>query len=182
MKRSPLKRKTPLKRGASQLKRTPLKRGESQLKRSPLNRGGSELKRSPLKKESAKHKARREEAREWRKSRTEGSSCWICGTSEKKRKHPIREHNNICVHEIAGAWGANRQKAIDKGHSTIVCCWKCNLDLEDRSVWPEARQLAVILKHAPDDYDLVAHNSLVNDNAPNRVTQCEVLDFIPSVG
>lgn len=36
MKRSPLNRKKPLKRGDSELKRTPLDRGDSELKRTPL--------------------------------------------------------------------------------------------------------------------------------------------------
>ena len=38
------------------MKRTPLKRGDSQLKRTPLKRGDSEMKRTPLKPRSKKMK------------------------------------------------------------------------------------------------------------------------------
>lgn len=44
-----------MKRGKP-MKRTPLKRGESQLKRTPLKRGDSEMKRTPLKPRSKKMK------------------------------------------------------------------------------------------------------------------------------
>jgi len=49
-------KRTPLKRGTSQMKRTPLKRGESQLKRTPLKQGESKLERKPLKPVSEKRK------------------------------------------------------------------------------------------------------------------------------
>jgi len=44
--------------------------------------------------------------------------------------------------------------------------------------WPESRQLAILRQKAPEDYDLIAYNRLVNENAPDRITQEEVDDHL----
>jgi hypothetical protein len=48
--------------------------------------------------------------------------------------------------------------------------------LEDKALWPEARQLALLRSKSPD-YDLVKYNELVNKQAPNRVTPEDVAKY-----
>ena len=100
--------------------------------------------------------------------------CWIC---EHSPKHPWRdkprELSQLCVHEVAN--GPLRQKALDKAFATLVLCWFCNsYVVTNKKVWPEARQLALLLDRAPEDFDLAAYNALVNPRAPNRITLEEV--------
>ena len=84
-----------------------------------------------------------------------------------------RELSMLCVHEIAR--GPLRQKSLDKPYACLVACHYCNqFQLHNRKEWPEARQLARLKKSRPNDYDLVAYNLLVNEQAPNRITQDEV--------
>ena len=84
--------------------------------------------------------------------------------------------SRLCVHEIAN--GVNRQAALDKPFALLVLCWYCNGHVvTDKGQWPEARQLAVLLEKAPEDYDLVAYNYLINPNAPKRIEQWEVDDW-----
>jgi len=80
------------------------------------------------------------------------------------------------VHEVAN--GPNREKALDKPYAILVLCTNCNhQEVEDKRKWPQARQLAVLLRSRPNDYDLVAFNRLVNPNAPNRITPDEVAAY-----
>lgn len=126
-----------------------------------------------MKNRSDKRAARDREASIVRKALiTEVNMCEICGTSPRLPRHPIRERNQLCVHEIAR--GPLRNKAMDKRYATLVVCWGCNEVLNDRSIWPEPRQLRVLARSRPDDYDLAAYNRLVNENAPNRITEDEV--------
>ncbi len=101
----------------------------------------------------------------------------ICGKSPQ-RPHGDKplDCSNLCVHEIAN--GPLRRKALDKPYATLVLCWWCNGLVTNKGVWPEARQLAVLLTEATKDYDLVAYNRLVNERAPNRITQEEVDAFL----
>ena len=78
----------------------------------------------------------------------------------------------LCVHEIAR--GPLRQKALDKEYATLVVCGFCHELVGDKSQWPEARQLAVLKRSRPDDFDLAAYNALVNPRAPNRIAIEEV--------
>ena len=99
--------------------------------------------------------------------------CEVCGASPKRLIRQPAELNQLCVHEIAR--GPLRQKALDKPYACLVACFYCNQYLlHDRTEWPEARQLARLRKSRPDDYDLGAYNLLVNERAPNRITQDEV--------
>lgn len=100
--------------------------------------------------------------------------CMICGHSPQRpwRNKP-RELSRLCCHEIAN--GPNRPKALDKPFAILVLCWWCNAHVvEDKGVWPEARQLALLKRTAPEDYDLAAYNALVNPRAPLRITPNEV--------
>jgi hypothetical protein len=96
----------------------------------------------------------------------------ICGCRPETKNGRIPELNQLCVHEIAN--GSHRQKAQDKPYACLVVCWGCNAALNDKARWPVARQLAVLKKRSPDDFDLPAFNYLVNPRAPDRVTMAEV--------
>lgn len=102
----------------------------------------------------------------------------ICGHSpERPWRDKPRECSQLCCHEIAN--GPLRDKALDKPFAILVACWACNGGpLNDKKEWPEARQLAVLKRESPEDYDLVAYNRLVNERAPNRITPNEVDDCL----
>jgi hypothetical protein len=52
-----------------------------------------------------------------------------------------------------------------------VLCWYCNeYVVTDKRLWPEARQLGILKRKSPGDFDLSAYNALVNPRAPNRIT------------
>ncbi len=100
--------------------------------------------------------------------------CMLCGASPRKpHKNLPAELSQLCVHEIAN--GPMRHKALDKGFATLVTCWHCNGNrLTDKKLWPEARQLAVLLQESPEDYDLEAYLKLTSPQAMQRITQEEV--------
>jgi len=103
----------------------------------------------------------------------------ICGASPKKKKHRLPESNQLCCHEIAN--GPLRQAALDQPYAILVLCFHCNQsEVMDKANWPQARQLAVLKTFSPEHYDLQAFNFLVNPNAPNRITQEEVDEWIES--
>ena len=120
---------------------------------------------------SKKTAARASECREFRRALVaEVGRCEVCG-HDPQRPGGIRW--KLVCHEILN--GPLRQRCLDKRHSLIVACWLCNSDvLTDKAAWPEARQLAALLKSRPDDYDLRAHNLLANPSAPYRITERDV--------
>lgn len=122
---------------------------------------------------SQKRASREREAKPFRDALIKSiGRCQGCG----KRHAPWQDLSRLCVHEIAG--GPLRQKSLDKPYAVLVLCWGCNGGpFEDKSIWPQARQLALLQDQRPDDYDLVAFNYLVNPNAPNRITQEEVDEY-----
>lgn len=97
----------------------------------------------------------------------------ICGARPGVRNGRIPQLNQLCCHEIAN--GPDRQKALDKPYAILVLCWHCNgSEVEDKSKWPQDRQLAVLKACSPEDFDLVAFNLLVNPRAPLRITHEEI--------
>ena len=97
----------------------------------------------------------------------------ICGHSPE---HPSRvrprECSQLCCHEIAN--GPFRQKALDQHYAILVLCSWCNgYEVEDMARWPEARQLALLRRMSPEDYDLAAYNALIG-RGPNRITEEDV--------
>lgn len=104
--------------------------------------------------------------------------CEICGASPL---HPRRglpgELSQLCCHEIAN--GPLREKALDKPYAVLVLCWYCNgHEVVNKSEWPEAKQLAVLVSSRPEDFDLEAFCYLMNPRAPNRVTLAEVVEHM----
>jgi len=123
---------------------------------------------------SRKTRARKDAARPVREAlmRRHGR-CMICGHSPKSpwRDKP-RECSQLCCHEIA--CGSHRQKALDQPCAILVLCWWCNGQrVTDKGEWPESRQLAVLKRRSPGDYDLKAYNTLIG-LGPNRITEEEV--------
>lgn len=102
----------------------------------------------------------------------EVGQCEICGTSPKRQRIGIPELSQLCCHEIA--CGPLRHKALGCRFALLVLCWGCNTRVMRKATWPEARQLAVLRRSRPGDYDLAAYNRLVNENAPERITDYEV--------
>jgi len=126
-----------------------------------------------LKRYSDKRKAREAEAKPFRDALiAKVRCCERCGLAGQGYGHP---NVRLCVHEIAN--GPLRQKALDQPYAVLVLCWPCNELATDKGTWPEAEQLACLKINRPEDYDLVAYNRLVNERAPNRITEEEVDQF-----
>lgn len=103
----------------------------------------------------------------------EAGECMLCGTSPKRPRHRLMEHNQLCCHEVLN--GPLRSKVLAEPSCLIVACWYCNqCELNNKGDWPLARQLAVIKQKAPQRYDLQRVLELRNPNAMNYVTESEV--------
>jgi cytochrome c553 len=96
--------------------------------------------------------------------------CEICG-HRPDATAPGYIRWRIFCHEIAR--GAHRQKALDKRFSILALCWRCHQEVHDDTGWPEARQLAVLKRSRPADFDLAAYNALIG-RGPERITQGDV--------
>ncbi len=97
--------------------------------------------------------------------------CELCG-HDPKRVRPGGVAWALHVHEICR--GCHRSKALDKPFALLVVCFKCHeFRLSSRAEWPESRQLAVLKRRRPEDYDLGLFNKLVGWG-PRRVTAEEV--------
>lgn len=131
-----------------------------------------------MKRWSDKRRVRNDEAREFRKKMVErADGCEICGCSASKPRWGRPSFlSQLCVHEIAN--GPNRRAAQDKQYATLVVCWGCNADLNNKGDddWPETRQLALLAMARPYDFDLREYNALVNPRAPRRITLFEVFE------
>lgn len=66
----------------------------------------------------------------------------------------------LCCHEIAR--GSSRQLALDKRFAILVLCFHCHILRIHSSdeKWPETRQLAVLKRSRPQDFDPAAYNKL----------------------
>jgi len=61
----------------------------------------------------------------------------------------------------------------------LVLCWQCNSGpFQDRSEWPESKQLALLARRRPKDFDLAAYLELTSPNAPRRIEIHEILSFM----
>jgi hypothetical protein len=83
----------------------------------------------------------------------------------------------LAVHEIAS--GTHRQKALDKPYAVLVLCWECNSgSFQDRAQWPESKQLALLARRRPKDFNLQAYLELTSPRALRRIGIEEVLEFM----
>lgn len=131
-----------------------------------------------MKQMSAKRRARYLEAKPIRDGLIEEvGECENCGRSPGRRQGVPVELSQLCCHEIAG--GPNRQKCLDKRFAILCLCWGCNGGpFEDRSQWPESRQLALLASRRPLDFDLVAYLELTSPSAPRRIEIEEIGAFM----
>jgi hypothetical protein len=111
-----------------------------------------------------------------------GRCCMICGHSHlnPNPKYPPQLSKVVC-HEIANGHGY-RLAALDKPFAVLCVCRACNeIELVDKSKWPEPRQLCVLQAKAPDRYDLPKYLEFTNPRAPNRILQSEVDAYLPTL-
>jgi hypothetical protein len=91
--------------------------------------------------------------------------CWFCGATYE-----------LCCHEIAK--GADREAALPKRFCWAVACNACNEGpLNDYSVWPLVRQLAVKWREDWKWFYLVAFN-LLRRRSSMAITFTEVVPHI----
>lgn len=103
--------------------------------------------------------------------------CENCGCSPTNRKGRMLALTRLAVHEIAS--GVDRQKALDKPYAVLVLCWQCNSGpFQNRAEWSESRQLALLARKRPQDFNLQAYLELTSPNAPMRIEIEEVLDWM----
>lgn len=103
--------------------------------------------------------------------------CENCGCSPSNKQGRMTELVRLAVHEIAS--GTHRQKALDKPYAVLVLCWQCNSGpFQDRAEWSESRQLALLARSRPKDFDLTAYLELTSPRAMRRIEIGEVLDWM----
>lgn len=103
--------------------------------------------------------------------------CEHCGCSPTNRQGRMPALTRLAVHEIAS--GVHRQKALDKPYAVLVLCWQCNSGpFQNRGEWSEARQLALLAKRRPGDFDLTAYLELTSPQAMRRIEIAEILEFM----
>lgn len=130
-----------------------------------------------MKQKSITRKNREAEAKPFRdKLVADVGECENCGCSPTNRQGRMSDLVRLAVHEIAS--GTHRQKALDKPFAVLVLCWQCNSGpFQDRSEWPESKQLALLARRRPKDFDLAAYLELTSPNAPRRIEIHEVLQW-----
>ena len=124
---------------------------------------------SPVSKKTAK---RLDECRDFRRELVAWvRHCEICGHDpERVERGGVRWM--LCCHEIAR--GPLRLKALDQRYALLILCYRCHMArVHGDELWLEARQLAVLKKSRPEDYDLAAYNKLVG-YGPKRITEADV--------
>jgi len=131
-----------------------------------------------VKQKSITRKNREAEAKPFRdKLVADVGECENCACSPTNRQGRMSDLVRLAVHEIAS--GTHRQKALDKPFAVLVLCWQCNSGpFQDRSEWPESKQLALLARRRPKDFDLAAYLELTSPNAPRRIEIHEVLSFM----
>jgi len=121
---------------------------------------------------SKKTAARYDECRDFRRELVaEVGHCELC-QHDPERVPPGQIRWSLQVHEIAR--GPLRQLAMDKRFAVLVLCFNCHFNrIHGNEHWPEARQLAVLKRSRPTDYNLKAYNELVG-YGPERITDADV--------
>lgn len=130
-----------------------------------------------VKQKSTTRRKREAEAKPFRDALVaQVGECENCGCSPASHRK-MAELSRLSVHEIAD--GTHRQKALDKPYAVLVLCWECNSGpFKDRSEWPESRQLALLARMRPRDFNLQAYLELTSPKAPRRITIDDVLSHM----
>lgn len=131
-----------------------------------------------VKKKSDIRKNRESEAKPFRKQLIANvGQCENCGCSPSNRQDRMPKLAKLDVHEIS--CGSHRQKSLDKPFAVLVLCWQCNSGpFHDRGQWPESRQLALLAKKRPKDFDLTAYLELTSPRAMRRIEIHAVLEWM----
>ena len=131
-----------------------------------------------MKNKSTIRRKREAEARPFREQLiTDVGQCESCGCSPSRKHGRMAELARLSVHEIAS--GPDRQKALDKPYAVLVLCWQCNSGpFQNRGEWPESRQLALLARKRPKDFDLTAYLELTSPLAMRRIEIAEVLQWM----
>lgn len=133
---------------------------------------GYRFKEVDLKNKSIIRNKREAEAKPFRERLVASvGECENCGCLSKGRL------SRLAVHEIAS--GVHRQNALDKPYAVLVLCWQCNSgQFQNRAEWPESRQLALLARKRPGDFDLTAYLELTSPRAMKRIEIEEVLAWM----
>lgn len=103
--------------------------------------------------------------------------CENCGCSPVNKQGKMPTLASLAVHEIAS--GTHRQKALDKPYAVLVLCWECNSGpFQNLALWPESRQLALLARKRPKDFDLTAYLELTSPRAMRRIEIGEILQWM----
>lgn len=103
--------------------------------------------------------------------------CENCGCSPANKRGRMASMAKLAVHEISS--GPYRQAALDKPYAVLVLCWECNSGpFQNRAEWPEDRQLALLARSRPKDFDLTKYLQLTSPNAMRRIEIVEVLQWM----
>lgn len=131
-----------------------------------------------MKQKSAARSKREAEAKPFRTQLVATiGQCESCGCSPAKKRGRMASMAKLAVHEIAS--GPYRQAALDQPYAVLVLCWECNSGpFQNRKEWPEARQLALLARRRPADFDLAKYLDLTSPNAPRRIEIGEVLEWM----
>lgn len=93
--------------------------------------------------------------------------CWACGSMA-----------DPCVDEIVR--GAHRELGVQHPQAWFRACWTCNASsgqLNDATLWPLERKLALKWINDREQFDLALMNTL-RGRAPGAITFSEVIPFI----
>ncbi len=98
--------------------------------------------------------------------------CEICGHDPTRASSGFLAWRMV-AHHIAR--GIHREKARVKRCAVLLVCWRCHTErVHGNEDWPQSRQLAVLKKSRPEDYDLAAFNALIGWGK-NRITEEDVI-------
>lgn len=130
------------------------------------------MKRTPLRRVSKKRRALKKAVDPVRAALVEEvgycQPCWTLGDGLK--------WSNLSVHEIAK--GIHRQAALSERCAQLVACWDCNSGrLNDYSILPIEKQLAIKLLEDPEHFDLVTFNRL-RGRADGAIGMADVVKYL----
>ena len=108
--------------------------------------------------------------------------CVACGHGSRNPwLDKPRALSKVAMHEISNGYG-RRERSLDQPFCLLPLCQWCNqYQFTDRRIWPEARQLCLLMRTNPDAYNLTAYLKHTNSNAMERITQAEVDAYLPSI-
>lgn len=122
--------------------------------------------------QSTQHRRRAAEAKPVRMQFiVEVDRCELCG----RHRFSGRYRTPLFVHEIAR--GFARQAALDQRCAILCLCGTCHDRIHNETGWTYARQLSLLRKSRPADFDLAAFCRLIR-RAPGAITEEEVNEWL----